>query len=167
VSNRRKSQTTSSARTDEICSWASQLASESRKLDWVFYRYLWPDAVRETIHKLETMSGGIIGLVGLQGVEKSSALQVIYRSRIEQVDRQRAEDPDAKLPVPNKAYRVVLLKWRRESELFRSLLNGSHEAHESFLSEYLPELLERSQPLTPLLLRPEASCCTSCHFSSN
>jgi hypothetical protein len=38
----------------------------------------------------------------------------------------------------------VLFKWRRESELFRSLLNGSHEAYESFLSEYLPELLERS-----------------------
>jgi hypothetical protein len=60
VSNRRKSQTTSSARTDEICSWASQLASEGRKLDWVFYRYLWPDAVREIIHKLETMCDGII-----------------------------------------------------------------------------------------------------------
>jgi ABC-type branched-subunit amino acid transport system ATPase component len=103
-----------------------------------------PDAVREIIHKLETMKGGIFGLVGLQGVGKSGALQAIYRSRIEQVDRQRAEDPDAKRPVPHQAYRVMLFKWRRESELFRSLLNGSHEAHESFLSEYLPELLERS-----------------------
>ena len=60
----------------EIYSWASQLASESRKLDWIFYWYVWPDAVREIIHKLETMSGGIIGLVGLQGVGNS-----LYGSR--------------------------------------------------------------------------------------
>ena len=48
------------------------------QLDWVLYWYVCPDAVREIIHKLETMSGGIIGLVGLQGVEKSGALQAIY-----------------------------------------------------------------------------------------
>jgi len=68
--------------TSEIYSWASQLASESRKLDWVFYRYVWPDAVRERIHKLETMNGGIIGLVGLQGVGKSSALLAILSRRM-------------------------------------------------------------------------------------
>jgi ABC-type dipeptide/oligopeptide/nickel transport system ATPase component len=102
-----------------------------------------PDAVREIIHKLETMNGGIFGLVGLQGVGKSSALQAIFRSRIAQADRQWQES-DEKGPVPRHTCRIVLFKWRRESELFRSLLNGSHEASEGFLSEYLPELLERS-----------------------
>jgi hypothetical protein len=48
----------SSVSTSEIYSWASQLASETRKLDWVLYWYVWPDAVREVIHKLETMNGG-------------------------------------------------------------------------------------------------------------
>jgi len=63
-------------------SWASQLASESRKLDWVFYWYVWPDAVREIIRKLETTNGGIIGLVGFQGVGKSSALLAIAGGRM-------------------------------------------------------------------------------------
>jgi hypothetical protein len=124
-SGSKKPEPVSSVSTSDIYSWASQLASESRKLDWVFYWYVWPDTVREVIHKLETTNGGIIGLVGLQGVGKSGALQAIYRSRIEQVDRQRAEDPDAKRPVPHQTYRILLFKWRRESELFRSLLNGS------------------------------------------
>ena len=56
----------------EIYSWASQLASESRKLNWVFYWYMWPDSVREIFHKLETMNGGIIGLVGLQGSARAA-----------------------------------------------------------------------------------------------
>jgi len=88
------------------------------------------------------MNGGIIGVVGLQGVGKSGALQTIYRTRIEQMDRQWASSSE-KGPVPRHAYHIVLFKWRRESELFRSLLNGSHEAHESFLSESIETLKQR------------------------
>ena len=80
-SGSKKPEPVSSVSTSEVYSWASQLASESRKLDWVFYWYVWPDAVREVIHKLETMNGGIIGLVGLQGVGKSSALLAIQARR--------------------------------------------------------------------------------------
>ena len=75
-SGSRKRELGNSPQIDEIYSWASQLTSESRKLDWIFYRYVRPHVVRETIHKLETMSGGIIGLVGLQGVGNS-----LYGSR--------------------------------------------------------------------------------------
>ena len=71
----------SSVSTSEIYSWASELASESRKLDRVFYWYVWPDTVREVVHKLETMSAGIIGLVGLR-VGKSSALLAILSGRM-------------------------------------------------------------------------------------
>jgi len=48
----------------------------------VLHWYVWPDAVREIIHKLETRNGGIIGLVGLQGVGKSSALLAIEAGRM-------------------------------------------------------------------------------------
>jgi hypothetical protein len=81
-SGSKKAQPASSVPLDEIYSWASQLASESRRLDCVFRWYVWPDAVREIIHKLETMNGGIIGLVDLQGVGKSSALQAILAGRM-------------------------------------------------------------------------------------
>ena len=80
-SGSKKPEPDNSVPTSEIYSWASQLASESRKLDWVFYWYVWPDAVREIIRKLETMSGGIFGLVGLQGVGKSSVLLAIESGR--------------------------------------------------------------------------------------
>ena len=52
-SGSKKPEPDSSAPVSEIYSWASRLASESRKLDWVFYRYVWPDVVREVIRKLK------------------------------------------------------------------------------------------------------------------
>jgi hypothetical protein len=64
-SGSKKPEPDNSVSTSEIYSWASQLASESRRLHWFFYWYVWPDAVREIIQKLETMSGRIIGLIGL------------------------------------------------------------------------------------------------------
>ncbi|MCJ7455387.1 hypothetical protein MUP07_01410 [Candidatus Bathyarchaeota archaeon] len=99
-SGSKKPEPVSSVSTSEIYSWASQLASESRKLDWVLYWYVFPDAVREIIHKLETMNGGIFGLVGLQGVGKSSALLAIESGRmIHQLEEYRrahksGEPPD-------------------------------------------------------------------------
>ena len=81
-SGSKKPEPDNSVPTSEIYSWTSQLASESRKLDWVFYWYVWPDAVRKIVRKLGTMSGGLIGLVGLQGVGKSSALLAILSRRM-------------------------------------------------------------------------------------
>jgi len=49
----------------EIRSWASQLTSESRKLDWIIHGYVWPDAVARIFRELKSMSGGVIGLIGL------------------------------------------------------------------------------------------------------
>jgi len=61
-SGSKKPEPDNSVPTSEIYYWASHLASESHRLDWVFYWYMSPDAVREIIHKLETMKGGIIAL---------------------------------------------------------------------------------------------------------
>jgi len=132
----------------EVRAWASQFAAENRTPGWIGHYYVWPDELRGIWDQLGDTRGGIIGIVGLQGVGKSSALQAIYRSRIEQEDAQRALDPDAKGPVPVYAYDVLLFKWRRRPELFSSLLNGSHEASKSFLSRYLPELWEHSSSTT-------------------
>ena len=73
-SGSKKPEPDNSVPTSEIYSWASQLASESRKLDWVFYWYVWPDAVREIIPSSKRCDG-IIGLVSSQGAGQSRALQ--------------------------------------------------------------------------------------------
>ncbi len=107
---------------DELYSWAGQLASESRNPDWVTGWYVWPQAVVRVQHQLETMKAGIISLVGLQGVGKSSALRALHNNM----------KPES-----------ILFKWRRHHELYRSLLDGSHEASEDFLREYWGRLRER------------------------
>jgi GTPase SAR1 family protein len=120
----------------EIYSWASQLASESRKLGWVFYWYVWPDAVRELARKLETMNGGIIGLVGLQGVGKSSALRAILSGRMflrRDEHRRTSRSVDPSKPGSD----VALFKWRRQSELLPSLLIGTHELSSHYRRLYL------------------------------
>ena len=52
-----------------------------------------PDAISRIIKQLETMRGGIVGLIGLQGVGKSNALYAIYAARINAQDRARREAP--------------------------------------------------------------------------
>ena len=144
----------SSVSTSEIYSWASQLASESRKLNWVFYWYVWPDAVREIIHKLEGMNGGIVGLVGFQGVGKSSALLAIEAGRMLLQDegyRRTHKSGHA----PDLGRDVIRFKWRRQSELFQSLLNGTHGASAEFQSLYLRALVARLKWHFPLMISGE------------
>jgi hypothetical protein len=132
-SDSKKPEPVSSVSTSEIYSWASHLASESRKLDWVLYWYVWPDAVREIIHKPETMNGGIIGLVGLQGVGESSALLAIQAGRTLLQD-QEYRRTHASGECPDLGGDVVRFKWRRQPELLPSLLNNTHEASLSFVA---------------------------------
>ena len=134
-SGSKKPEPVSSVSVSEIYSWASQLASESRRLDWVFYWYVWPDAVREIVHKLETMNGGIIGLVGLQGVGKSSALRAIQVGRALLKD-QEYRRTHASGKCPDLGGDIVHFKWRRQPELLPSLLSNTHEASSSFRREY-------------------------------
>jgi len=70
----------------------------------------------EVIRRLEMMAGGIVGLVGVQVVGKSSALFAIEAGRmvIQNVEyRKTHKSGDA----PGLERDVVRFKWRRESEL--------------------------------------------------
>jgi len=153
-SGSKKHEPDNSVPTSEIYSWASQLASESRKLDWVFYWYVWPDAVREIIRRLETMNGGIIGLVGLQGVGKSSALLAIAGGRMLLQDQEYGRT-HASGKCPDLGGDIVRFKWRRQSELFPSLLNNIHEASSSFRREYSRALMMQVKANYPLSIPEE------------
>ena len=102
----------SSASIDEICSWASQLAAESRDRDAMLESYVWPKSLLGITELLRGMRGGLVAVIGLQGVGKSTALMVL------ETTESAREQPG----------HVVFFKWRREKELFKSLLDRSHEA---------------------------------------
>jgi len=153
-SGSKKPEPDNSVPTSEIYSWASQLASESRKLDWVFYWYMWPDAIREIIRKLETTSGGVFGLVGFQGVGKSSALLAILSGRMLLQDEEYRKAHKSGDP-PDLGQDVIRFKWRRQSELLPSLLNNTHEASAEFRREYLGALMVQVRVHFPHLISQE------------
>jgi hypothetical protein len=120
---------------DEVYSWASGLTSESHGSDWIPYWYIEPEAVSRILRQLNIMSGGIIGLVGLQGVGKSSALlDILSYKRI--LDREAWREKHGCYPSWAHRDDPVWFKWRRETELFPCLLDGTHEASEVFLRHY-------------------------------
>jgi hypothetical protein len=101
------------------------------------------------------MKGGIIGLVGLQGVGKSTALLMIYMAKVIMADKERRDASGKNGANGVDECEVTLFKWRRRSQLFATLLNGTHEASLSFLREYGSKLIERLKPMFPLLSFPE------------
>ncbi|MCJ7635767.1 hypothetical protein MUP77_25665, partial [Candidatus Bathyarchaeota archaeon] len=127
-------------RIKEIYSWASQLAAESRFSTWMNYYYVWPKTVLRILDRLGSMSGGIIGLLGLQGVGKSSALRALYVARMRMAEAKRRVR--SKEQVEEADYDVIFFKWRRKPELFQSLLDGIHEASTDFDYEYKKMLSE-------------------------
>jgi len=138
----------------EIRSWASQLASENREPAWFVHWYVWPNAVRQLLHQLNNMKGGLIALVGFQGVGKSSALNAIHIGKIceESVEYRKKYKSEK----PSNRYSTTLFKWRREPALYESLLNGTHEDSTSFLVAYRAELIQTlmslSIPLTKTIM---------------
>jgi len=122
----------SSISVDEICSWASQLAAESRDRDAMLESYVWPKSLIGITELLSGMRGGLVAVIGLQGVGKSTALMVL----------------DATESVRGEPDQVVFFKWRKEKELFKSLLDRSHEASDAFLKDYgvrLAGILQRTE----------------------
>jgi len=127
----------------DVYSWASQIASEERDLNWINHWYVRPDAVRRIQRLLENMRGGIIGLVGRQGVGKSSALQAIYVSRMETEEEERKTLLRQKRADSALFDQTLLFKWRREPELFKSLLDETHELSSDYNLEYRRIVWER------------------------
>ena len=121
---------------------------------------MWPDAIKEIWNQLEQMKSGIIGLVGLQGVGKSSALLALEVKFIMKAangkENSKQKKSEQKQP---EDYRVIRFKWRREADLFRSLLEGGHECSEKFDRDYRARLIRilegrlLSQKRVCLLLR--------------
>jgi hypothetical protein len=132
----------------EVRSWASHLACESRDISWLAREYVIPDAVKRIVRLLTVTEGGIIGLVGYQGVGKSSALLWLQFAKIAsetvELKRKHKTVPD------DYQYGVVRFKWRREPELFKSLLDGTHEMSSAFGRAYGLRLLEPMKRRFPL-----------------
>jgi hypothetical protein len=109
--------------------WAGKLAGEARGEEWVKQWYVVPEVLVRIVRELEAgRYGGLIGLFGSQGVGKSSALLALCNNAAGELF--------------SKKYVPVLFKWRREPELYASLLNGTHEVSEEFLPKYLKRLLD-------------------------
>ena len=108
----------------KIRSWASLLASESRDPRWIWDAYITPAEVDHLSNQLQSLHGALIGLVGFQGVGKSSALLALSTG---------SREPKTAEP---QSMQTILFKWRRSSDLFRSLMEYDNEASVEFRSEY-------------------------------
>jgi hypothetical protein len=131
--------------TSNVRAWASLLAAENRDRVSVVTCYVAPRAFGEIRRQLENMSGGIIGLVGLQGVGKSSALRVLQIFNKVKQDESYKKQHKESVPYAH-LLDMVLFKWRRQSQLFTSLLNGTHELSAEFSRVYKSKLVELTKP---------------------
>jgi DNA-binding transcriptional ArsR family regulator len=106
-------------RYDDVRVWAGQLAGESRGEAWVRGGYAPPATVVKIERELEVVrSGGLICLIGSQGVGKSSALMALSQR------------------VPNS----IILKWRREEEFHKSFLESTRKTSFEYLYRYSMKL---------------------------
>jgi predicted transcriptional regulator len=107
----------------QVREWANQLAGETRDSDWLCSSYIPPEVFEDVHEELKNSKRGLIGLVGQQGVGKSSALMALQKGIPFRYSRQR-----------------VLFKWHRKAELFKALLTFTHEATDVFVPLYLLSL---------------------------
>ena len=62
--------------------WASSLTAESREPSWFVNYYVWPEGVQRVKRLLQIMNKGIVCLVGLQGIGKTSALRALFYDHV-------------------------------------------------------------------------------------
>jgi hypothetical protein len=134
------------------------LAAESRSPEWIVYWYVWPSAVREIWRRLEesALKGAIIGLVGRQGVGKSSALLALVCAAI-LLGKGKRESKKSVKEESNvlRSEDLLHFKWRRHQDLFQSLLNGTHELSKDFRRQYSLRLLDQLKPHLPFIYQSQ------------
>jgi len=105
------------------------------------WSYVEPEAVGLILRRLASMKGGVIGLIGLQGVGKSNALIAIETALVE--ERERVKRDTGELPKDTFDYRVLRFKWQRQQQLLASFLNGMHPLSGAFRRKYAEILLAK------------------------
>ena len=103
----------------EVRVWAGLLAGESRGEAWVRGGYAAQATVVRIARELDIVrTGGLICLMGSQGVGKSSALMALSQR------------------IPNS----IILKWRRDEELHKSFLQSTRRMSYEYLYHYSMKL---------------------------
>jgi len=111
----------------EIHEWAANLAGETREPDYV---YFCPEEMRELSLQLSFLQNAIVGLVGQQGIGKSSVLIELSRHPI-YTPKGGSQHSDR-----------VLFKWRSQPQLFDVFLDPNSLAYEEFVLRYAERLYD-------------------------
>src|SRR5208337_3498316 len=112
---------------DKIRAWTSLLAGESRGSAWARDFYICPEEVSKLARQIDHMRGGLIGLVGRQGVGKSSALIAL------------ADRLPGTMHLPKEK---VLFKWRSPPQLYDVFFDLGNPSHKEFLALYSRKLAD-------------------------
>ena len=134
---------------EEIYTWSNLLAGET---SFGKYGYIWPEPVKLLLRRLEHSSGGFfIGLIGLQGVGKSSAAMAIAHELQEVLDQRREKSAKAKGKDPDKIsgkWDVLYVKHLSSGSLVDSIERTTdlwEEAYERLLSMELKGRMNASE----------------------
>ena len=119
--------------------WASWLTAESRDPGWFVNWYFWPESVQRVRRLLRTTTKGLVCVVGLQGIGKTSALRALYFSHVRSEDRVRVSytSDNSGKEYPS----AVILKWRRD--LFKTGPTDSEYCYSAFNETYSQMLRQR------------------------
>jgi hypothetical protein len=113
---------------EEIYTWSNLLTGET---SFGNHEYIWPEPVKLLLKRLEHSSGGFfIGLIGLQGVGKSSAAMAIAHELQKVLDQRREKSAEAEGKDPDKIHgkwNVLYVKHLSSGSLVDSIGKATEE----------------------------------------